>query len=76
MFIVFFNNLQKSIGGSEVITYADDTVIFCANTKVQNIENTLNYDMTLIQDYCYCNELVLNLKKEKRKLCSLETHKG
>ena len=76
MSIVFFNDLKGSIDKSEVIAYADDTVIFFADKEVQSIEDALNHDMTLIRDYCYRNELVLNLKKGKTEVMLFGTSQG
>jgi hypothetical protein len=68
MFIVFFNDLKESVKNSEIIKYADDTAILYADKDAQNIEDALNEDMNLIRDYCYHNELLLNLKKGKTEV--------
>ncbi|CAB4015645.1 Hypothetical predicted protein [Paramuricea clavata] len=68
MFIVFFNDLKESVKNSEIIKYADDTVILYADKDAQNIEDALNKDMNLIRDYCYHNELLLNQKKDKTEV--------
>jgi hypothetical protein len=65
MFIVFFNDLKESVNNSG---YADDMVILYADKDAQNIEDALSEDMNLIRDYCYHNELLLNLKKGKTEV--------
>ena len=76
MFTVFFNVFKESVKNSEIIKYADDTVILYADKDAQNIEDALNEDMNLIRDYCYHNELLLNLKKGKTEVMLLERRKG
>ena len=68
MFIVFFNDLRESVKNSDIIKYADITVILYADKDAQNIDDALNEDMSLIRDYCYHNELLLNLKKGKTEV--------
>ena len=48
-----------------VIKYANDTVLFYADSDVNKIESVLNYEMKKIGLYCNQNELLLNLKKGK-----------
>ena len=76
MFTVFFNVFKESVKNSEIIKYADDTVILYADKDAQNIEDALNEDMNLIRDYCYHNELLSNLKKGKTEVMLLERRKG
>ena len=38
MFIVFLNDLKDSVKNSEIIKYADDTVILYADKDAQNID--------------------------------------
>ena len=52
----------------EVITYADDTVIFISDKNVSNIETKLNKDLDKISAYFHLNELVINLKKGKSEV--------
>lgn len=68
MFIVFFNDLKDKLKNSDIIKYADDTVILFAHKDVQKIEKALNEDMELIGRYCDDNELFLNLKKGKTEV--------
>ena len=65
LFIVFFNDIADKIQHSNVITYADDTVVYYSNVDVNTIEDVLNLEMDSIGEYCRENELLLNLKKGK-----------
>ena len=50
-----------------MLQYADDTVLYFANSKVSLIE-ALNDDLKQISTLCHDNELVLNLKKTKTEV--------
>ena len=41
LFIIFFNDLQDSLTNAKIVMYADDTVVYYANKKVNDIEKTL-----------------------------------
>ena len=65
LFVIFYNDLTDYITNAEVLQYADDTVLYFANSKVSLIEKALNDDLKQISTFCHDNELVLNLKKTK-----------
>jgi len=65
LFIIFFNDFQQCLKNSNVIQYADDTVISVANKDVNIINKLLNEDLEQISNYCFDNELMLNLKEGK-----------
>ena len=60
LFIVFFNDLI-SMNVNEIM-YADDTVLFYADSDVNRIKSVLNYETKKIGLYSNQNELLLNLK--------------
>ena len=61
MFIIYFNDLQEHIIHGDIIQFADDTVIFFADKKVETIQKALNEDMEQIGEYCRENELLLEI---------------
>ena len=75
LFVIFYNDLTDYITNAEVLQYADDTVLYFANSKVSLIEKALNDDLKRISTFCHDNELVLNLKKTKTEvmLCGTTT---
>ena len=73
LFIVFFNDLKDFVYYSNVIQYADDTVVFFKAKSTKAIENALNYDLESIGKYCTENELLLNFKKGKTEVMLLGT---
>ena len=48
--------------------YADDTVIFCENGRLPNIEHQLDEDLKNLSRWFEENELLINLKPGKTKL--------
>jgi hypothetical protein len=77
LFIIFFNDIADRIQHSNMITYADDTVVYYSSNDVNAIEAILNLEMENIGKYCRgkCNELLLNLKKGKTESMLFGTSK-
>ena len=65
LFIVFFNDFVDCLKHSQVVKYADDTVIYFANKDITMIESYLNKDFEQIARFLDDNELIMNLKKGK-----------
>ena len=65
LFILFYNDFPSCLKHSEVIIYADDTVIFVPGKDVTIIETRLSADMKRINEWCLKNELILNPGKGK-----------
>lgn len=61
LFIMFFNDLCTVVKHSEVVKYADDTVLFVAGKDLEIIETRLSSDMNCVLAWCLENELILNL---------------
>ena len=66
--IVFWNDFAEHLEYCDVITYADDTVIFISGKNLSNIETKLNMDLEKISAYFYFSELIINLKKRKSEV--------
>ena len=73
LFIVFFNVFSDFVSKSNVIQYADDTVIFFSAKSTNIIDSILNNDLRDIVKYCEENELLLNFKKGKTEVMLLGT---
>ena len=54
--------------------YTDDTAIY-ANKDPTVIENQLNKDMENVKNYCFTNELIINIKNGKVKIMLFGTSK-
>ena len=63
---------HRSLKHAEIVTYADDTVIFTSIGELRIIESHLNEEVNSLANWFCKNELFINLKKEKnKKLCFL-----
>ena len=65
LFLVTFNDIGSVLKHSEIITYADDTVIYVCDTSVQRIQEKLQEDFTALTDWLESTDLIINLKKGK-----------
>ena len=65
LFLVFFNDFPENLKYSKCIQYADDTVVYVTGKISEYIESILKDEVKSLHQYCYHNELILNLKKGK-----------
>ena len=63
LFILFVNDIQSVVEGSQIDLYADDTTIQSADKDINNIEKKLNKDLENINNWLVKNRLILNAKK-------------
>ena len=75
LFVLFYNDFPSCLKHSEVIVYADDTVIFVPGKDLAIIEARLSADMQRIHEWCTDNELILNLEKGKTESMLFGTSK-
>ena len=73
--VLLFDDIEDKIQHANVITYADDTVVYYSNADVNTIDDALNLEMENIGEYCRENELSLNLEKGKTKAMLFGTSK-
>ena len=63
LFSLYINDLPSCINFSNVIMYADDTVIFVSSTQLMEVELKLNMELASLSEWLCGNKLLLNLKK-------------
>ena len=64
LFTLYINELPSCINFSNVIMYADDTVIFFfSSAQLMKIELKLNMELTSLSEWLCGNKFLLNLKK-------------
>ena len=63
LFSLYINDLPSCINFSNVIMYADDTVIFFSSAQLMEVELKLNMELTSLSEWLCGNKLLLNLKK-------------
>ena len=64
-FLIYINDLQGVLGKNHFHLYADDTVIYCMNEKVEIAEKELQIVLNRFSKWCATNELTINTKKTK-----------
>ena len=62
-FLIFVNDLPSCQLASEIILYADDTVIYYSSTDLFDLESKLNSDLATISNWFSSNLLTLNISK-------------
>ena len=75
MFLLFFNDFEDCLHHSNVVQFADDTVIYLSSKSIEEIDHNLSKDLASIATYLSCNDLVINLKKGKTECMLLGTPK-
>ena len=65
MFLIYIDDLSKVLKHSNVIMYADDTVLYFSHEDIKNIQAALSEDMDAVAQWLQRNQLVINLKKNK-----------
>jgi hypothetical protein len=76
LFNLFYNDFSSCLKHSQVIVYADDTVIFVPGKDLSIIETRLSADMKHIHEWYAENELILNLSKGKTESMLFGTAKN
>ena len=75
LFILLINDIDLQLQKSEILLYADDTVVFTSDKSCEIIESNLNSDLTNLARWFSDNQLVLNHKKGKTELVLYGTSK-
>ena len=63
LFIMYINDLPKSVANVKVSMYADDTAIYYSSKDVHDIVNKMNYDLENVDNWLAKNKLCLNVDK-------------
>jgi hypothetical protein len=63
LFVIFVNDLPSVFSKCQVLTYADDTVIYYASKTVPEIEQILTNEFACLCQWLLDNNLFLNVKK-------------
>ena len=62
LFLLYLNDFSKTLFKSEVLMFADDTVVFSAGKPAEEIESVLNSELENIFRYFIKNNLIVNLR--------------
>ena len=63
LFLIYVNDLPSCQLASEIILYADDTVIYFSSTDLFDLENKLNSDLATVSIWFSSNLLTPNISK-------------
>ena len=74
LFILLINDIDLQLKHCEIILYADDAVIYCADKSCVNIESQLKIDIGQIAEWLTINNLVANLKRTKTECVLFGTY--
>ena len=75
LFIVYVNDLPRSLKHCSVNMYADDTAIYLGSQTVDTLNIYLNQDLERLAEWLEDNNLVLNVAKTKSLLFTSQRHK-
>lgn len=65
LFIIYINDIVKSVKHCRINLFADDTLLFIAADTIAEAENKINSDLKNLSDWLKTNKLKLNVKKTK-----------
>ena len=65
LFIILVNDLHVKLDKCQLLMYADDTVLYYSDKRIENIEYIINQEADAIQRWVNDNCLLLNFKKGK-----------
>ena len=68
LFLITFNDIATVLKHSNIITYADDTVIYFSGKSKESIQDRLQSDFNAIADWMESMDLVTNMKKGKTEV--------
>ena len=60
LFSIYINDLPNCLLQSKILLYADDTVLFHADSNIGNISTVLNKDLKLLQSWTHLNKLCIH----------------
>ena len=75
LFLLYFNDFEDHVPNSQVVQFADDTVLYGSGKSIDALEQKLNEDLCSVQNYFAENELIMNVSKGKTESIVFGTHK-
>ena len=72
LFLIFCNDFEDNLNVSKSVQFTDETFICYSGKSITNIEEKLNRDLSSISKYLKCNELIINLDKNKTEAMLFE----
>ena len=63
LFIIYTNDLPKSLTKTKTILFYDDTTIFKSSNNIETLHTAMNKDLQILEDWFKANKLSLNASK-------------
>ena len=63
--MIYINDIYKSDPIAAIHLFADDTALFCANKKINQLKNNINTSLDNIANWLKANKLTLSVEKSK-----------
>ena len=77
LFLVYITDLSLAIQNSKASMNADDTSIYCCSKDMPQLNNEINEDLVMLDEWLMGNKLSLNLAKTHSMLnASQQKHKS
>ena len=70
LFLIYINDLPRSVQGSRMSMYADDTSICHQSSDIAQLNGAINSDLVLVEKWLKGNKLSLNVMKAHAMLIS------
>ena len=68
LFLIFVNDLKNSTKVLNPVLFADDANLFCSSNNIRALFETVNQELSRINDWFLANKLPLNEEKTKYML--------
>ena len=65
LFLIYVNDLNSCLTSTSDFLYADDTVLLCSGSDLNNVCSNMQNDLDNISNWCNSNKLTINSKRTK-----------
>ena len=63
LFLIYINDLSRSIKNSKIHHFADDTNLLYASSSLKDINKRIKFDLSNLVQWLWTNKIVLNVNK-------------
>ena len=71
LFLIYINDLPRSLTNLKAILFADDTTLFTSSMNIQQLSNMISDDLREVKNWLIANRLTLNADKTYYMIFSL-----
>ena len=66
LFVLYINDMSRSLNNCKVSLYADDTVLYYSSNNLDQAKNEVKNDLAALSNWCDINKLTINCKKKAK----------